>query len=270
MDLGNPLIQQALLIVVGFLVAILTFYGAVLPVVKRHFDHDLRASKDQFVGLASHYLLTPITIIQTAVNRLQEADSTMTMEDRHRLYNAIEMGQQRLWIIAEQLVLINEIDQNNLTLKLEAGDIFETVSGAIAAMDVFARNKGIHVRLQDGTNDIHQCRFDARRMKQALIALLDNAIKFSMENTAITVSLTLEKDLFVVTVEDEGIGMPEEVVTHLTEKFYRGSSIYSFDYEGLGLGLHIAYAISRLHQGVIEFQSRQKQGTIAYLKFPNL
>ncbi len=135
---------------------------------------------------------------------------------------------------------------------------------------MFARTKNIKIVFEDHTQEIKQTRIDNRRMKQAIIAALDNAIKFSMEGTTITVCLTLQDKIFTIEVEDEGIGMPANVIEHLSDKFYRGSSIYSFDYEGLGLGLHIAYAIIRAHQGNITFQSRVKHGTVVTIEFPNL
>lgn len=238
--------------------------------ITANFEKRLQDSKDQFVGLASHYLLTPITIIQTATNRLQEADATLDTAGRQKLYEAIMAGQQRLWIIAEQLVLINEVDGNHLQLKIEVTDLADVVSSAVAAVDVFARAKKLQIRIENQLQEISQARVDARRLKQAVIALMDNAIKFSMEDTVITVRLWLQDGYFMVQVEDEGIGMPEEVIQHLTEKFYRGSSIYSFDYEGLGLGLHIAYAIITMHTGTMVFQSRPKRGTVVTIELPSL
>lgn len=268
--INGDLLQQGQLVVLGFLLASLGYFLFLRPLIIAGYEKRIRDSKDQFVGLASHYLLTPITIIQTATSRLQEADTSLGLEERKKLYDAIGMGQQRLWIIAEQLVLINEIDNNNLKLRIEVQDLSDTISSALAAIDVFARNKNIKIVFEDHTQEIKQARIDMRRMKQAVIATLDNAIKFSMEGTTITVRLTLQDKIFSIEVEDEGIGMPANVIEHLSDKFYRGSSIYSFDYEGLGLGLHIAYAIIRAHQGNITFQSRVKHGTVVTIEFPNL
>jgi signal transduction histidine kinase len=268
--MNATLIQQGELVILGFLLASLAYFLFLRPRILHNFQKRLRDSKDQFVGLASHYLLTPITIIQTATSRLQEADTALSLEERQKLYSAIIMGQQRLWIIAEQLVLINEIDNNNLQLRIEVHNVPEVITAAIAAVDVFARTKNIHIEFKDLTKEIQQAKIDTRRMKQAIIAVLDNAIKFGMEDTTIKVNVSLADNIFAIEVTDEGIGMPADVLQHLSEKFYRGSSIYSFDYEGLGLGLHIAYAIVRMHQGNISFRSQLKKGTVVTMEFPNL
>ena len=96
--------QQGVLVAVGFLLAVFLYILIGRPIQKRKTARELKDKKEQFIGLASHYLLTPITIIQTAVSRLQEADTTLDTTQRMSLYEAIGLGQQRLWIIAEQLV----------------------------------------------------------------------------------------------------------------------------------------------------------------------
>lgn len=270
MQEGAVLYQQAGLVLAGVILAILVYYAVLKPRIYKRVERAVRDRKDQFTGLASHYLLTPITIIQTAVSRLQEADTTLNVDQRKMLYEAIILGQQRLWIIAEQLVLINQIDFNELTLQIAAADIIDTVSGAIAAVDIFARHKKVTIQMEDNTQEIRQARFDPRRMKQAVIAVLDNAIKFSMEGSVVKVRVGLVEGLFLIEVEDTGVGIPPETLAHLGEKFYRGSGIYNFDYEGLGLGLHIANAILREHQGDVRFQSKPKNGTLVTIEFPNI
>ena len=270
MQLTGELYQQGALVVAGFVLAMLFYYVVLRPPLERRLEKKLRERKDEFIGLSSHYLLTPITIIQTAVARLQEADTTLDTTQRMKLYEAIAMGQQRLWIIAEQLVLVNQIDFNELRLRLEVANVSETVSDAIASVDIFARHKNLKLHFTDYTKEINQARFDPRRLRQAIIAVLDNAIKFSLENTTVSVELKLEGKVFQINIADQGIGMPPEVLEHITERFYRGNGIYNFDYEGLGLGLHIAYAIARQHGGNMEFTSQPKQGTTVSIQFPNI
>lgn len=233
-------------------------------------DKQLRYRKDQFISLASHYLLNPITIIQTAVTSLQEEDARLTAEGRQKLYNAIASGQQRLWILSEQLMMVGEIDQGDMQLHIAVADVYKTISDAVASVDAVARSKQVKVHLQDLTKDVLETRFDARRMRQAIIAVLDNAIKFSSEGMEILVTLSLDSNIFEVTIEDQGIGMTEEMARHITDTFYRGNKIYTFDYEGVGLGLHVAKAIVQMHQGRISFESKPKHGTRVTIQFPNL
>jgi signal transduction histidine kinase len=232
---------------------------------------EMQERKDQLISLISHYMLNPITIIQTAVNRLQNTDSKdIPFEEKEVLYNAIMSGQQRLWILTEQIILVGEIDEGTLKLNIGVGDLAEVVDGAIIAVDPFAREKKIKFNINEQQQVIWESRMDASRIKQALIAILDNAIKFSQPGGVIDFSIQLDGTIFTLTIEDQGIGMPEEVTNHLSERFFRGNDIYNFDYEGVGLGLHIAEAIISLHEGRITINSRAKRGTTVTIQFPKV
>lgn len=255
---------------VGVLLGLFLALYFITPRLKQKMGRGLQERKDQMISLTSHYLLNPITIIQTAITQLQENEGTLTGEQRGKLYQAIARGQQRLWILTEQFFLVGEVDQGELELKIAVGDVLEMVSDAIAALDPFARAKNLKMRLRDHPNQLQEARFDTRRMKQAVMAVLDNAIKFSPEEGTVNVDLNLESSVFTITVQDQGIGIPDEIVAHLAEKFTRGSALYNFDYEGIGLGLHIAQSIVRMHEGNISFSSKPGQGTTVLIQFPNL
>jgi signal transduction histidine kinase len=269
---GNliPGISTLVFLLLAFLCGILFCLLFLRRFLENRSARYLHKKTEQFVGLASHYLFTPISIIQTGINRLLDEDANLNMEERYRLYDSIARGQQRLWIIAEQLVLINEIDEGELAMNMTVGNLAETLSTSIAAVDIFAREKRVKVFFKDYTDQVKETRYDPRRMKQALIAIIDNAIKFSMEDAEVICTVWRENNLFRITVEDKGIGMPAEILQHITERFYRGGDLYHYEYEGLGLGLHIAHAIIRFHQGSLTFTSHEGKGTVALIEFPVL
>jgi signal transduction histidine kinase len=229
----------------------------------------LKRAKEQFIALSSHYLLTPISIIQGAVAQLQERDSSLTVEQRQKLYGSVFKGQQRLWILAEQFILVSQIEEGMLQLKLEAGDVTALAENAAESVDIFAREKEIQVKIDDQTSANREARFDHRRMRQALVAVLDNAIKFSPEGSTVQVSILPEDSAFAFDVTDVGTGMPSETVRRITSTFTRGTSSYTFDHEGIGLGLFIANAIMREHGGELRIVSG-KRGTTVTLRFPTI
>ena len=257
-------------VLIGILFAVLLYVWIIRPFQRRHDQKVLRQRKDQFIAISSHYLLSPISIIQSALSALEVDDTSLTLAKRQRLYNAIAQGNQRLLILAEQLFVVGEFDQNDLKLNMAVGDLVDTVSGAIAAVDAFSREKKIKMSFTNQLQDLIQAKFDARRLKQAIIAVLDNAIKFSPEGRVVQVVLSQNADIFSIAITDEGIGMSEEILAHLSDPFYRGNSLYNYDYEGMGLGLHIAQAILKLHEGIITFDSHPSRGTTATLQLPNL
>lgn len=238
------------------------------PLSRTRAQKVIRKRRDQFVALASHYLITPISIIQTAVCRLQENEGKLSLEERQRLYETIRSGQQRLWVLTERFLISGNISDGNLTLKPEVVNLYEMISEAMEMVDPFAREKKIKIAFPH-KKEYGDTRLDARLIKQAIIAVLENAIKFSPEGSEVTVGLEFESGIFTMRVEDRGIGMAPEVLNHLTEGFYRGSEVYNFDYEGIGLGLFIAQAIVTAHQGVLTFNSQLNQGTEVKIQLPN-
>jgi signal transduction histidine kinase len=258
----------ALVLVPVFIVGLVIGYVSAVRVYKRRSQERLKKSKDQFVSLASHYLLTPISIIQGALSRLQEADSALSVEDRLKLYETINKGQQRLWILAEELILANQIEGNMLVLKRETNNIADVVEDSVAAVDIFAREKQIRLVIDNQTIAIQQARFDYRRVKQAVIAILDNAIKFSPEGSAVRSTIRLDGQYVFITIEDQGMGMSRAIIDSLATSFTRGTSSYTYDHEGIGLGVYIANAIAREHDGVLQYTSQPTKGTVAVFQFP--
>lgn len=251
----------------GFVVGVLFTTLIIRRIVINRATKALREAKEQFVALSSHYLLTPISIIQGAIARLQDSDSKLTTEDRRSLYENIQKGQQRLWILAEQFILANQINEGMLTLKTEAVSVLDIVTEAVSALDVFAREKHLALELRNSTNALQEVRVDRRRVKQALIAVIDNAVKFSPEETTIHVTITTGDGMFEVAIADNGGGMSGSAISQVTQAFGRGTSSYTFDHEGIGLGLYIANAIVREHGGELRINTT-KAGTTVALRFP--
>lgn len=252
----------------GFFIAIILSFKLAKNKAEAFTQKNLKSKQDQFIGLASHYLLTPISIIQTAVSALEYDDVRLTPEKRQHFYDMITRGQQRLWIIAEQLILLHDIDQEGLGLSRAVVDIAEVMTQAITSVDIFAREKNIVIKFTDRLGDVNQAKLDKRRLKQAIIAILDNAIKFSPNNAQVEIELIFSNGVIGIAVKDSGIGMNADIRKHLSERFYRGNKIYNFDYEGMGLGLYIAQEIVRSHRGNINFESQDKKGTIAIIQIP--
>jgi signal transduction histidine kinase len=224
------------------------------------------------VALSSHYLLTPISIIQNAISLLQEDDGVLDLEHRRRLYDSIFQGQQRLWILAERFVIVGEIeDVDGLHLIMKVADVAKMVGDSIASVDAFAREKKVTVTYIEQLNVTSwEGHVDQRRMRQAVIAVLDNAVRFSQEGGAVRVSLNSEEGNFRLEVADAGIGMPQSLINELGQPLSRGTSMYNFDYEGIGLGLYVANEVVRAHGGLISFDSKLKVGTAVTITFPSM
>jgi signal transduction histidine kinase len=258
---------------IGFGVGLLTSLIIALPLARKQIAAksfaELKGLKDQFIALCSHYLLSPITIIQTAISQLQEESFGTTPEQRRRLYENIFRGQQRLWLLAEQFLMVEQLESGELKLQISVSNLTDVVTQAVVTTDPFAREKQIVFRITDDEqHEVREGRFDARRLKLAIVAVLENAVKFSPAGSEIGIFVLSQNGMFTIEVSDAGPGMSKEVLSHLGEGFYRGSSVYNFDYEGMGLGTYITNSILQLHGGTVSYESRPGKGAVVRLQMP--
>lgn len=260
------------IVIAAFLVGALAG-GGVIFFVRRHQQQSevekratalLGTKQEAFIAIASHYLLTPISIIQSAVMRLSEKPS-LELSERVELYNTIITGEKRLYIIAEQMLLATKLVNGQLNISAAVGQIHTPVVEAIAEIETIANQKKVGIKTDIQQNPPIECQFDAKQIKTAVVALLDNAVKFSHEKGLITVTVQHKGNNAFISVSDNGIGFTPEQQAHATDKFYRGTPPYVFDYEGMGLGLHVAYVIMQAHGGdlLVESAGKEKGSTVS-------
>jgi signal transduction histidine kinase len=244
--------------------------GITIPLLVRHYRKRLHEDQNRFVSLASHYLLTPISIIQAAGSRLQEAEALQPGQ-RERLYDAIVLGERRLWLTVQQLITVNALTIGTLRLNTtKPADVAELVTGAIAQIFPFAQERGVVFKFENLCSTNAQASLDAKYVTMALSAILDNSVKFSPEKAIVTVKLEGgdRGQEYLITIQDSGSGMSNEAVARVGERFYRGTGLYTFDHEGFGLGLYTAQCLIGLHEGSMQVSSKLNKGTVVQVRFP--
>ena len=252
----------------GGLVVGLAVYFRTQRSIEEKAAQKLQGKQEAFIAIASHYLLTPISIIQSAITRLNEKPN-MIQSARQELYDIILSGEKRLYIIAEQMLLATKLVNGELALNLRVTQLHEPVINAIREIEAIARQKKTAIRPQIQQTPAIELQVDPKLVQVATVAVLDNAVKFSKEGGQIDLAVTREGNWGVVTVTDQGIGLNAEQQAHATEKFYRGTPPYSFDYQGMGLGLHVAYVIMEAHGGELIINSKgENRGASVALKWP--
>lgn len=228
----------------------------------------LAGKQEAFIAIASHYLLTPISIIQSAVTMLAEKPN-LEVNKRIEMYNVIISGEKRLYIIAEQMLLATKLINGQLDVSASVGQLHSPVMDAIAEIEPIAEQKKVGIKTDIQQNPAIECQFDQKQIRMAVVALLDNAVKFSHEGSLVTVTVRRDGSNAYIAVSDNGIGLTPEQQAHATDKFYRGTPPYVFDYEGMGLGLHVAFVIMQAHGGDISVESRGKdKGATVTLVLP--
>lgn len=224
--------------------------------------NDSYRSQIRFVSDASHELRTPISVIEGYANLLDrwgKHDEKTLDESIH----AIKDEAANMKSLVEQLLFLARGDNNTMHLEREDFDLGGLVKESLRETQMIDSG-------HDFTSNVESVSIYADKglIKQALRILLDNAIKYTDAGGMITLSVS-EKDHFVfLTVQDEGIGISPESVSHVFDRFYRADQSRAKSTGGTGLGLSIARWIAERHGGHMEVLSRQGLGTRISLVIP--
>jgi len=222
-------------------------------------------SQLRFVSDASHELRTPISVIQGYANML----SRWGKEDQSTLDEsiaAIKSEAESMKELVEQLLFLARSDNNSITLNMGYVDLAELVREVARESEMI----GNGCKIEYQVNGALFVSGDAGLLKQALRILVDNAFKYSPEDGKITLDAKELNGMAVLSVTDNGVGIPPEVLPNLFDRFFRADGSRTRQTGGAGLGLSIAKWIVDSHGGVVEIVSREGLGTRVSIKLPAL
>lgn len=225
-------------------------------------------SKSEFLANMSHELRTPMhAIISFSSLGLQKADRV----PRDRLsgyFNRIKQSGERLLGLLNDLLDLSKLEAGAVTLQLADEDLAVVARRALDEFAALARERQLRLRLEADAGR-HIGRIDAARLHQVLCNLLANAIKFSPAGGQIQITLgeAATPGAIALCVEDEGIGIPDDELDAIFDKFVQSSTTNS-GAGGTGLGLAICKEIVELHGGQIRLRNRQPAGICAELLLP--
>ena len=223
-------------------------------------------AREEFLSIASHELLTPLTALQANVQsliRLRRQGSVISEERLARSLDVADRQLHRLSRLVHELLDVSRIESGRLLLDPERFDLAELVEEIVGRYESEAERLGCTVtadcpRGAWGTWDRH-------RIEQVVTNLLSNAVKYG-RSRPIRVEVRTEKDEILVHVRDQGMGIPAAALERIFEPFER--AVNDGGYGGLGLGLYIARSIAEAHHGTIEAQSALGEGSVFTLRLP--
>jgi heavy metal sensor kinase len=223
----------------------------------------LHGSK-QFVADASHELRTPLTVMRGELENLAQ-DAQLTLETREALGSVLEeVG--RLIGIVEGLFALSRLDAGEVPAPYQTVDLGELASTTAGQMSLLAEDKNVHITCsaQAGVS----VEGDPARLKQVIVNLLDNAIKYTPAGGRVRLSVTHSGADALLEVSDDGIGIPEEALAHVFKRFYRVDGSRSREQGGAGLGLSIVESICSAHGARVEVSSTPGQGSTFRVRAP--
>lgn len=220
-----------------------------------------------FVANVSHELKTPITSIKGFVETLQ-AGAIEEPENAIRFLDIVQQQADRLNAIIEDLLLLSRIESKQETeeIDIEEVSLKSILAGAIQVISTKANQKQIDIEMK--CDDKLAVKANPQLIEQAMINLLDNAIKYSSENSSVKIITKAQDGEVHIRVEDNGIGIPKDQLPRLFERFYRVDKARSREMGGTGLGLAIVKHIVNSHKGHILVESEKGEGSAFTIVLP--
>jgi signal transduction histidine kinase len=227
--------------------------------------------RNEFLAIISHELLTPLTyVIGMSSTLLRWSFGELTERQRSYLQTIHDSGEKLLEMISDILEL-SQIEAGKAALNITEFSLSQTVRNTINnGLAEKAIKQQVNLKLDLLLNsEKDKFTADIRRVNQILLNLLTNAIKFTPEGGTVTLRVWIEEENAVFQVEDTGIGIPEEQLSMLFEKFHQLDNPYRRSYEGTGLGLALTKQLVQLHRGRIDVESIVGTGSIFTVWIPS-
>jgi two-component system phosphate regulon sensor histidine kinase PhoR len=249
-------------ILTGLLIAI--FVYTILIILKQK---KLSIIKNDFINNMTHELKTPISTISLASQMLRDNTVSHTPKTIEHVSNVIYQESKRLSHQVEKVLQMAVFNEGRLKLKFKEVNLNSLISTVILNFELRVKNKNGELNSElKAENPI--INGDEVHITNVIFNLLDNAVKYSKEAPVILITTENRKNGIVVSVKDNGIGIPKEHISQIFERFYRVPTGNVHDVKGFGLGLSYVKKIIDSHQGTIKVESTVNKGTKFMIYFP--
>lgn len=222
---------------------------------------ELEAAKSEFVSIASHELRTPLTIVNGYLSLLLNGDLGKITDSKSQLnylnvISKVFKETKRLTFLVEELLNVSRIEEGRIKLHLRRDRLDQLISEVVSELTPVAASQKITLEADlDIACSQTQVMIDRDKIKQVLVNLIDNAIKYNRESGQVRISTKKSNSHLEVCVEDTGIGIPADLETKIFSKFQQAPGSYLKENKGTGLGLFIVKSLVELHNGKISVHS---------------
>jgi two-component system, OmpR family, sensor histidine kinase SenX3 len=235
--------------------------GAVVLVRDESRLRRLEAVRQEFVANVSHELKTPVGAVALLAETLSGTDDP---DEAERLIQRLQDDAHRLGRIIDHLLELSEVEGHTPTR--ESVDLGELVEACVHDLRHLAEQYGVTIQLD--VVDQQSCLADAHQLRSAISNLIENGVKYADGHSPVTVSVHPGDGWTDVSVRDRGIGIPQQDLERVFERFYRVDKARSRITGGTGLGLAIVRNVARTHGGEVQVTSREGEGSTFTLRLP--
>ena len=226
--------------------------------------------KTEFVANISHELRTPLAAIKAYSETILDSLEILDPDTLKDFMDTIHKQSIHLENLLNELLDFSRLEQKALKLEKEETNIVDVVRNAVESLKEKAENNGVRLEFESDEEDI-KAFIDPKRIRQVLINLIDNGIKFSKrdaDDKFVKVRVEKKEDSVLISVEDNGLGIPKDKFDKIFDKFYRVDQSLTYEISGTGLGLTVAKEIVELHGGRIWVESEEGVGSTFFVELP--
>ncbi len=228
----------------------------------------LEKNRREFIANVSHELRTPLTSIKGATETII-SDDEMPDSIRRRFLGIVMNESDRMTRIVQDLLVLSRLDNRRMSWKPTKFDLYGAIEVMCSALRAEAETHRHMLTFSSVHNMPMRIYADKERIEQVITNIIGNAIKYTPDGGQVDVSLSLDgNDSYKIVVKDNGVGIAEDDLVHLFERFYRVDKSRSTDAGGTGLGLSIAKDIIDAHNGNIQVESKPGEGTMVIITLP--
>ena len=220
--------------------------------------------KEEFIDLISHQIRTPITNVKWNLEFLNNEKLTQKQE---RYVKRLTESTEKITSLVNDFVYLSRLDQSKRELILKKVDIQKIVQEILTDFKIFADSKNIKLNFE---KDCQHClaKTDQKKIKIVLGNIIENAIKYSFEESEIGIVIQENRSNLIVKISDQGCGIDAQSKPFVFDKFYRAIDAKKLSADGTGVGLYISKVLLKEMDGEIWFESEKDKGSIFYIKIP--
>jgi len=221
----------------------------------------LAQKKDDFISAVSHELRTPLTSIRM-YSEMLERDWVKSKDKLAEYYRSMRQESERLSRLIENVLDFSRIQRGQKKYTFSFGHLNECIEGVVEMMRPYAAQNGFSIKTE--LDELRQTAFDSDAVKQIVVNLLDNAIKYARnaEDKTVTVRTKSDSQYVFIEVEDHGPGVPHRQRKKIFEEFYRTEAEATRETVGTGLGLALVERFAQAHNGFVEILTAKPAGAV--------
>lgn len=227
----------------------------------------LDKAKDEFVGMASHQLRTPLTSVKGYISMVLDGDAGKITGNQRQLLNEAFSSSERMVNLINDFLNVSRIQTGKFLIEKKPINMAKLIDQEVENLRSTADAHNLKF-IYNKPTDFPNINIDESKIKQVVMNFLDNSIYYSKDNTSVDVILTIKGDNVIFKVKDNGIGVPKSEMSRLFTKFYRATNARTKRPDGTGVGIYLAKKIIDEHGGRIIFESTEGIGSTFGFSLP--